>query len=70
MLVAVLPLKETPFFYRNTKTNKICGIDYDILNEIAKRLRVSKVEVKKSLFSELLKKLINDNNIDMAVGED
>ncbi|NSB96839.1 ABC-type amino acid transport substrate-binding protein [Clostridium saccharobutylicum] len=55
-----------PFFYIDSKTNQISGIDADIVNEIAKRLGIKKIEAKKVQFSELLDKLNTDDSIDIA----
>jgi len=62
------PLNDITYFYLDTKTNKITGIDADIITEIAKRLGINKVEIKESPFSDLLEKLNNDNNIDISAG--
>lgn len=50
------------------ETKEISGIDADIINEIAKRLGINKVEVKEESFSNLFERLKTDNSIDMAVG--
>lgn len=55
-----------PFFYIDSKTNQISGIDADIVTEIAKRLGIKKIEAKKVQFSELLDKLNTDDSIDIA----
>ena len=55
-----------PFFYINPETNEISGIDADIIKEIAKRLKIDKVEVKETAFSNLLNKLNTDDSIDIA----
>ena len=62
------PPKEVPFFYRNTETNEISGIDADIITEIEKRLGINKVEIKEVTFANLLEKFNTDDSIDMAVG--
>ena len=60
------PPKETPFFSVNPKTNEISGIDADILTEIARRLGINKIEMKKIPFSNLLETLNTDDSIDIA----
>lgn len=62
------PLGDTTFVYIDSDTNKISGIDADITNEIASRLKINKVETKQLLFGELLEKLNTDDNIDIATG--
>lgn len=57
---------DPPFVYIDPKTNKLSGIDADIIAEIAKRLGINKVEMKVVPFSELLDKLNTDDNIDLA----
>lgn len=55
-----------PFFYIDSETNQISGIDADIITEIAKRLGIKKIEAKKVLFTNLLEKLNTDDSIDIA----
>ena len=55
-----------PFFNINPETNKISGIDADILTEIARRLGINKIEMKKIPFSSLLETLNTDDSIDIA----
>jgi polar amino acid transport system substrate-binding protein len=62
------PPKETPFFFVNTETNKISGIDADILTEITRRLGINKVEIKEVIFANLLEKFSADDSVDVAVG--
>jgi polar amino acid transport system substrate-binding protein len=57
---------DPPFVYINTETNKLSGIDADIIAEIAKRLGINKIEMKEVSFSELLDKLNTDDSIDLA----
>ena len=68
IITIVSPPKEIPFFYVEPETKEISGIDADIINEIAKRLGINKVEVKEESFSNLFERLKTDNSIDMAVG--
>jgi polar amino acid transport system substrate-binding protein len=55
-----------PFFYIDSETNQISGIDADIVTEIAKRLGIKKIEAKKVPFDNLLEKLNTDDSIDIA----
>ena len=57
---------DPPFVYINPETNKLDGIDADIITEIAKRLGINKIETKEIPFSNLLEKLNTDDSIDMA----
>lgn len=68
VITVVSPLNDSTYFYRDTKTNKITGIDADIIFEIAKRLGINKVEMKVVPFSDLLEKLNTDDSIDIAAG--
>jgi len=62
------PLNDITYFYLDPKTNKISGIDADIIFEIAKRLGINKVEMKVSPFSDLLERLNTDDSIDISAG--
>lgn len=68
LITVATPLYDFPFFYRNPETNTISGIDADIINEIARRLGINKVDMKETSFSNLLEKLNTDTSIDMAAG--
>ncbi|AGF55689.1 polar amino acid transport system substrate-binding protein [Clostridium saccharoperbutylacetonicum] len=57
---------DVPFFYMDSKTNQISGIDANIITEIVKRLGIKKTEVKKVPFEILLEKLNTDDSIDIA----
>ena len=57
---------DPPFVYINPETNKLSGIDADIIAEIAKRLGINKIEMKVVPFSELLDKINTDDSIDLA----
>lgn len=57
---------EIPFSHIDSKTNKISGIDVDIITEIAKRLGINKVEMKEVPFFNLIDRLITDDSIDLA----
>jgi len=67
-ITVVSPLNDITYFYLDPKTNKISGIDADIITEIAKRLGINKVEMKVSPFSDLLERLNTDDSIDISAG--
>ncbi len=57
------------YFYLDTNTNKISGIEADILSEIIKRLGVNaKIEINEATFLNFLEKLTTDDTIDIASG--
>lgn len=62
------PPEEVPFFFINLETNKLNGIDADIITEIVRRLGIGKVEIKNASFANLLEKFNTDDNIDIAAG--
>ena len=62
------PLYDFPFYYINSESNEISGIDAEIITEIAKRLGINKVEIKETLFVNLLEKLNAEKSIDLAAG--
>lgn len=68
VITVAAPLYDFPFFYVNPETNKMTGVDADIITEITKRLGVNKVEMKQTSFSSLLEKLNTDDCIDIAAG--
>lgn len=59
---------DPPFYFLDTKTKKVRGIDGDIISEIASRLKIENVDIKSTIFSDLLKRLNTDENIDIASG--
>lgn len=68
VLTVIAPPKEVPFFSIDPETNEISGIDYDIINEIARRLGIKKIEVREADFGELLEKFNTDDSIDISFG--
>jgi len=68
VITVATPLNDITYFYLDPKTNKISGIDADIVTEIAERLGINKVEMKVSPFSDLIEELKNDDSIDIAAG--
>lgn len=68
VITAATPLNDITYFYINPKTNKMSGIDADIVTEIGKRLGIDKVEMKQVPFSDLLEKLNTDDSVDIAAG--
>ena len=65
-IITVASAYGIPFFNINPETNKISGIDADIITEIARRLGINKIEMKKIPFSNLLETLNTDDSIDIA----
>lgn len=65
-VLTIASANEIPFSHIDPETNKISGIDIEIINEIAKRLGINKVEMKEIPFSNLLDSLITDDSIDLA----
>ncbi|NRT90959.1 ABC transporter substrate-binding protein [Clostridium beijerinckii] len=59
---------DPPFYFLDINTQKVRGIDADIINEISNRLKINKVDFKSTVFSELLQRLKTDENIDIASG--
>ncbi len=57
---------DAPFSYQDVKTNKLEGIDIEILREICKRLGIPDIQMKVIDFANLLVEL-NNNSIDMVV---
>lgn len=68
VITVASPLMDISYFYLDTSTNKIAGIEADIIIELAKRLGINKIETKNTLFSNLLEKLNTDDSIDIASG--
>jgi polar amino acid transport system substrate-binding protein len=56
---------DTPFAYIDKDSKKFVGIDAEILQEIAKRLGIAKVEMKEIKFENLLLEL-NNKNVDIV----
>lgn len=56
---------DTPFAFLDKDSKQFVGIDSEIISEIAKRLGISKVEMKEVKFENLLVEL-NNRNIDMV----
>lgn len=68
VIKVVAPLNDITYFYIDNKTNKLTGIDADIVTEVAKRLAINKVEIKITPFSDLLQELNADDSIDLSAG--
>jgi len=56
---------DAPFAYMDAKTNQFSGVDAEIIQEIAKRLGIAKVEMKHVPFENLLVEL-DKGSIDMV----
>ncbi|MDR3597608.1 ABC transporter substrate-binding protein [Clostridium sp.] len=57
---------DKPYAYIDPDTNKIRGIDGEIITEAAKRLGINNVQLKEVPFSNLLNALNSDDTIDIA----
>ena len=68
VITVASPLSDISYFYIDNNTNKIAGIEADIITEISKRLGIDKIETKNIPFSNLLEKINIDDSIDIAVG--
>ena len=68
VITVASPLSDISYFYIDNNTNKIAGIEADIITEIAKRLGIDKIGTKNVQFSNLLEKLNIDDSIDIAAG--
>lgn len=64
-VLTVASSNDVPFAYIDPKTNEFTGIDADIIKEAARRLGISKVEMKQVPFDQLLTQLNADDDIDM-----
>ncbi len=56
---------DAPFAFIDSKTNEFTGIDAEVIQEVAKRLGINKVEMKQIPFENLLVEL-NNNSVDMV----
>lgn len=65
-VLTIASANDPPFVYINPETNKLSGIDADIITEIAKRLGIDKIERKEIPFPDLLNQLNTDDDIDLA----
>ncbi|WP_017212930.1 ABC transporter substrate-binding protein [Clostridium beijerinckii] len=68
VLTVVSPQNDVSYFYIDPSMKKIEGIEADIITEIGRRLGISKIETRNSLFVDLLDKLNTDDSIDVASG--
>ncbi|MFT8351789.1 ABC transporter substrate-binding protein [Clostridium saccharoperbutylacetonicum] len=68
ILTVAAASSDPPFYFSDVNTQKVRGIDADIINEISNRLEINKVDFKSTVFSELLQRLETDENIDIASG--
>ena len=64
-VLVVASSNDVPFAYIDKDTKKFTGIDAEIITEIAKRLGITKVEMKEVKFENLLLEL-NNNRVDMV----
>jgi polar amino acid transport system substrate-binding protein len=66
-VLTVASSNDVPFAYIDAKTNKFSGVDAEIIIEVARRLGINKVEMKKVPFENLISELNNNDNIDMVI---
>ena len=64
-VLVVASSNDVPFAYIDKDTKKFAGIDAEIITEVAKRLGISKVEMKEVKFENLLLEL-NNKGVDMV----
>ena len=64
-VLTIASANDKPFAYIDPETNKLIGIDADIVTEAAKRLGINKVEMELVPFKSIFKELNTNNNIDM-----
>lgn len=64
-LIVIASTGDEPFVFEDKKTGEITGITGEILQEVAKRLDINKIEMKKYQFPELLKQLDINPEIDL-----
>lgn len=64
-VLTVASSNDAPFAFIDSKTNEFTGIDAEIIQEVAKRLGINKVEMKQIPFENLLVEL-NNNSVDMV----
>jgi len=64
-VLTIASANDKPFAYIDPETNKLIGIDSDIITEAAKRLGINKVEMSLVPFKSIFNELNTDNNIDM-----
>jgi len=66
-VLTVASSNDVPFAYIDSKTNEFTGIDAEIIREVAKRLGINKVEMRKEVpFENLLQQLNNNVDIDIV----
>ncbi|MDS0526738.1 transporter substrate-binding domain-containing protein [Clostridium sp. SHJSY1] len=64
-ILKVLSSDEEPFSYKDPKSNEFKGIDAEIINELANRLGIKKLEVRYVAFPNILEELIKDPEVDL-----
>ena len=65
-VLTVASANDKPFAYIDPQTNKLTGVDAEIVIEVARRLGIDKVEMKYVPFENLLTELNKNNDIDIA----
>lgn len=68
VITLAAPINDIPFYFTDSETNEITGLEADIINELANRLGIKKVEIEETPFSKLIEKITTDESIDIAAG--
>lgn len=66
-ILTVASTGDAPFAYIDENTGELTGVSGDIIQEVARRLEISRVEMKQVPFYDLLNELQSNNEIDMIV---
>lgn len=65
-ILTVASSNDIPFAFIDSKTGKFTGVDAEIIIEVARRLGIDKVQMKKVPFENLLGELNNNKDIDIV----
>lgn len=66
-VLTVASTGDAPFSYIDKDTGELTGVSGDIIQEVARRLEIPKVEVKQVPFHDLLNQLQSNDEIDIIV---
>jgi polar amino acid transport system substrate-binding protein len=64
-VLTVVSANDKPYSYKDPKTGEFVGLDAEILEEVARRLGINKVDVKYIPFSDALEELIKNPEVDI-----
>ena len=65
-VLTIASSNDIPFAYIDPNSNELKGIEGEIITEVAKRLKINKVNMMVVPFPNLLEQLNNDDNIDIV----